>query len=212
MPPVQNNRVMVVDDHTLTAEMTAKYLGSECKGEFEIEHTDSLDGAMELVAANGPYSIILLDVDMPGMQGMRGVERMIEANSPGYVVLFSGQVRFDGALRAIEIGAKGYIPKTLPLRSLANAIRFVSLGEIFLPPSIAKSVRKQQRGRSANGLSETEIEIVRGITKGHTNKDIARDLGLSEVNVKMHVRSICAKLNVTNRTQVAMTAMMRGLA
>ena len=144
--------------------------------------------------------------------GMRGVERMIEANAPGAVVLFSGQVRLDGALRAIEVGAKGFIPKTLPLRSLANAIRFVSLGEIFLPPSFAKSIRTQQRKRATGSLSETELDVVRGVTKGKTNKDIARDLGMSEVNVKMHVRSICAKLNVANRTQIAMTAVMRGLS
>lgn len=212
MQTAQNNRVMVVDDHTLTAEMTARYLASECDGEFLTDHTDTLDGAIELVAANGPYSVILLDVDMPGMQGLRGVERMIEANNPGSVVLFSGQVRLDGALRAIEVGAKGFIPKTLPLRSLVNAVRFVSLGEVFLPPSLAKTVRVQQRQRTAGALSETELEVVRGVTKGQTNKDIARDLGLSEVNVKMHVRSICAKLSVSNRTQVAMTAVMRGLA
>lgn len=204
----ERGSILVVDDHSLTAEMTARYLESEA--DFKTSHRDSLPEAIDLIASDGGFDVVLLDLDMPGMNGLVGVEKVIAENKSGAVVIFSGQVRIEGALKAIELGAKGFIPKTLPLRSLANAIRFVLLGEIFLPPTLTRKNLANQ-GRGSESLTQLEHDVLRGVTRGQTNKDIARDLGLNEVNVKMHVRSICSKLSVKNRTQIAMTAVMQGL-
>lgn len=202
--------VLVVDDHTLTAEMTSAWLHNEAG--FRTAHAESVDSALKVIREDGAYSVLLLDLDMPGMNGVEGVERMVAANAPGSVVLFSGQVRAEGALRAIEMGARGFIPKTLPLKSLANAVRFVALGETFLPHSFAVSQRRPTRRKAQSDvLSPAETDVVKGITRGMTNKAIANELGLSEIMVKAHVRSICAKLNAANRTQIALTAVMQGI-
>lgn len=201
--------VLVVDDHGLTAEMTSFYLQRE--GHLDSDHANSLDEALLKVRAK-IFDIVLLDLEMPGMNGMRGLERMISANAPGSVVLFSGNVRTEGALKAIELGAKGFIPKTLALKSLLNAVRFVAMGEIFLPQSVISGERKSGRTRSdSSELTNAEREVLLRLTKGMTNKDIARELGQSESGVKMTVRAICQKMDVTNRTQIATTAMMQGL-
>lgn len=206
-----NISVLVVDDHTLTAEMTSAWLHNEAG--FRTAHAESVDGALKAIQQDGAYEVLLLDLDMPGMNGVEGVERMVAANAPGAVVLFSGQARAEGALRAIEFGARGFIPKTLPLKSLANAVRFVALGEVYLPQSFAALQRKPgRRGAKTGVLSAAEMDVLKGITRGQTNKAIGSELGLSEITVKAHVRSICAKLNAENRTQVALTALMQGIA
>lgn len=201
--------VLVVDDHRLTCEMTRAYLNNEVG--FSAEHADTVEKAVERIKESGPFDVMLLDLEMPGMNGMQGIERFISLNAPGSVLLFSGYARTEVALRAIEVGAKGFIPKTLPLSSLVNALRFAAAGETYIPHSIAITVTKPDRKRKATTISETEKDVLHGICRGQTNKDIARELNTSEVAVKMHVRSICSKLSVSNRTQIAMTAIAQGL-
>jgi two-component system, NarL family, nitrate/nitrite response regulator NarL len=202
-------KVLVVDDHTLTCELTSAYLRTE--GDMESVHCDSVDQALEMIQKKGPFNVVLVDLEMPSMNGMAGIERFIAATKPGNVILFSGQARMEVALRAIEAGVKGFIPKNLPLKSLCNAVRFVASGETYLPQSFALAFAKPERRKRSTTISSTEKDVLKGICKGHTNKDIARELGLSEITVKMHVRSICSKLNVSNRTQIAMTALAQGL-
>lgn len=202
-------RVLVVDDHSLTCELTSAYLRTE--GGIDSFHCDNVDQALEMIQKKGSFDVVLVDLEMPGMNGMAGIERFIAATKPGNVILFSGQARMEVALRAIEAGVKGFIPKNLQLKSLCNAVRFVASGETYLPPSFALAFAKPERRKRSTTISTTEKDVLRGICRGHTNKDIARELGLSEITVKMHVRSICSKLNVSNRTQIAMTAIEQGL-
>lgn len=203
--------VLVVDDHSLTAELASAWLNHEAG--FRTAHAESVEDALGAIRQNGSFHVLLLDLDMPGMNGVEGVERMVSANLPGAVVLFSGQAQAEGALRAIELGARGFIPKTLPLKSLANAVRFVALGETYLPHSIAALMRSPGRkGRKSGVLTTVELDVVKGIVRGMTNRAIGEELGLTEVTVKAHVRSICSKLSVSNRTQVALTAVSRGIA
>jgi two-component system, NarL family, nitrate/nitrite response regulator NarL len=202
-------KVLVIDDHTLTCELTCSFLHIE--GGFDCAHADSVERAVELIQKTGPFDIVLLDLEMPGMNGMSGIERFITLSKPGYVILFSGSARIEVALRAIEAGVRGFIPKTLPVKSLCNAVRFVAAGETYLPQAFALAFAKPERKKRSTTISTAEKDVLKGICKGQTNKDIARELGLSEITVKMHVRSICSKLSVSNRTQIAMTAIAQGL-
>lgn len=204
-----NNSVLVVDDHRLTCEMTSAYLKNE--GGFTADYADTVEAAAEAIKSNGPYTVVLLDFNMPGMGGIHGVERFVNLNKPGSIVLFSGQVRYEVALRAIESGVRGFIPKDLPLKSLCNAINFVASGETYLPQSVASALSRIDRKRSPSAISEVEFDVMKGICRGQTNKDIARELGITEVAVKMHVRGLCNKLGATNRTQIALTAVSQGL-
>lgn len=201
--------VLIADDHKLLAESLELYLSAD--GGFATDRAESLDEALDSISQKGSYDVVLLDLDMPGMAGLSGVERAIGANGGGRVVLFSGQARQEAALRAMEIGAAGFMPKTLSPKSLVAAIRFVAAGETYFPSSMA---RNRARATSQPGdvqLSNRELQVLRGICDGRTNKDIAADLSLTEVTVKMYVRSVCTKLKASNRTQAAITALATGI-
>lgn len=199
--------ILLADDHTLLAESLELYLRAD--GGFVSERAETLEKALGKIAEHGPFDVVLLDLDMPGMGGLQGLEKAIAANGEGRVVLFSGQARQDVALRAIELGAAGFIPKTLSPKSLATAVRFVAAGEIYFQTSMGRG--RQQDEKSEVQLSQRELQVLRGICEGATNKDIAHELQLTEVTVKMYVRSVCTKLKANNRTQAAIIALSSGM-
>lgn len=199
--------ILLADDHILLAESLELFLKAD--GDFAPQRADTLDKALAKIEEHGPFDVVLLDLDMPGMGGLQGLEKAIAANGEGKVVLFSGQARQDAALRAIEMGAAGFIPKTLTPKSLATAVRFVAAGEIYFPTSMSRTKRPDAPGEVQ--LSQREFQVLRGICEGATNKDIAHDLQLTEVTVKMYVRSVCTKLKANNRTQAAIIALSSGM-
>lgn len=202
--------VLIADDHALLVDMIDIYLQSD--GGFTTARADSLDTALDVISDTGPHDVVLLDLDMPGMHGLQGIESAVRANKGGKVVLFSGQVRQEAIFQALEMGVSGFIPKTLSARSLANAIRFVDSGEVYIPSALSATWARPERRTQAGNISPREMDVLRHICQGKTNKDVARELGLTEITVKMHVRSLCAKMNVTNRTQIAMKSIACGLA
>lgn len=211
MPEVADKSIslLVADDHTLLVDMIETFLIKE--GDFKVARAHSFEETITAISSNDSFDIVLLDLNMPGMNGLQGVQKVIAQNAKGKVVLFSGHAREEGVLKAIEMGARGYIPKILGARSLVNAVRFIHSGEVYVPTSLASRVAKSEYQRDSSLLTSREMSVLRGICNGDTNKAIAAQLGMSEINVKMSVRAICSKLSVTNRTQVAMTAISRGL-
>lgn len=201
--------VLIADDHDLLAEMLETFLKSS--GFKNTARAKSLDEALETISNTGSFDIVLLDWDMPGMDGILGIEKAVAANKNGAVVIFSGYVRQEVIFRALEIGARGFIPKTVTAKSMTNALRFIATGEVYLPSFIAESMALSKKASRQSPLTAKEMEVLRGICRGDTNKDIARDLGLKDVQVKRYVQTISAKLNVSNRTQIAMVALAQGL-
>ena len=205
--PVATISILLADDHVLLAESLELFLRAD--GGFAPQRAETLERALTKIAEHGPFDVILLDLDMPGMGGLQGLEKAIAANGDGKVVLFSGQARQDAALRAIEMGAAGFIPKTLTPKSLATAVRFVAAGEVYFPTTMSRT--KRPDAQSEVQLSQREFQVLRGICEGATNKDIAHELQLTEVTVKMYVRSVCTKLKANNRTQAAIIALSSGM-
>ena len=193
--------ILIGDDHELVRDAIAHMLRSE--PDFLITVAKDATAVLHEIETAGSYEIILLDVNMPGMDGLSGVEDVIRANQDGAVVIFSGQVDDVFVWKAIELGAKGYIPKTLPIRALTSAIRVIASGQTFVPLNRRSETDADTPGY---GLTDSEKSILRKLPKGMTNKEIARIEGFSEVIVKMHMRSICAKLKAKNRTHAAMIA------
>lgn len=199
-------RVLVVDDHTLLVETVVASL----KGEFgfAVDAAGDVDTALAKIARDGPFDAILLDYDVPGMNALDGLRRLKAAND-GRVVLFSGVVNRTTVDLALDQGAGGFIPKTLPLRTLGHAIRLVADGEVFLP---AEFIRRTNAGDGTDfGLKPRELRVLALLCEGLQNKEIGRELGLEEVIVKMDVKSICRKLDVRNRTQAVIAALRQGL-
>lgn len=202
-------RVMIADDHALLVDLVESYLADE--GGFAISKAHDMAEIQAQIRDNGPFDVILLDLDMPGMNGLTGIEQVLALNAGGKVVLFSGLARHEVVVRALELGISGFIPKTISVRSLGNAIRFILSGEVYLPSSLTSGLLRDGKKKSSSLLSPKELEVLKGLCAGSPNKDIARALNVTEITVKMHVRSICSKLNVSNRTQAAMTAISQGL-
>lgn len=201
--------VLVADDHKLLAETVQMFLQTD--GGFAVELAESLEGALHAIQLAGGFDVVMLDLDMPGMGGLGGLDRAVRANAPGRVVLFSGQARQEAAMRALELGAAGFVPKTLSPRSLAAALRFVAAGETYFPSQLSMPARRTESPAPEAQLSLRERQVLRGICDGATNKDIAQSLGLTEVTVKMYVRGVCAKLEAANRTQAAIIALSTGI-
>lgn len=195
-------KIAIADDHSLVREVTALYIAAQLNA--NVRQAGSIEELESLIEREGPFDLILLDLIMPGMQpGLAALDHIIELNHKLPVVLFSGNASPHLVGEALEKGASGYIEKSQSARSLLNAINFVLAGEVYLPITF-----RLHTGRASapddNGLTPKELEVLRGLTNGLMNKEIAQQMGVSEVTVKMHVRSICAKLNVRNRTQAAM--------
>lgn len=198
-------RVLVVDDHALLRDTLASAWSG---GQFSMDDAASVDEASGKIAENGRYDVVLLDYDLPGMQNMCGLRPLIEANN-GAVALFSGVANRMVVERALEAGASGFVPKSLPLRILGHAIRLIADGDVYLPAEYIRNSSEAEEDRI--GLKKRELRVLGYLCEGLPNKEIGRHLGLEETIVKMDVKSICRKLGARNRTQAVIEAQKRGI-
>ena len=198
-------RILVADDHALVRETIAAFLSSE--GESEVSTAGTLDEALEVVKNQGSFDLVFLDYNMPGMEGLKGLRKMISANENRPVAILSGSAPGMLAEEAIEAGAAGYIPKTLASKSMISAARFMAAGETFAPRNLVR----QSSVKGSDLLTDRELDVLRGICRGQANKEIARDHDLHEATVKLHAKTLCRKLGAKNRTHAAMIARDRNL-
>jgi len=112
---------------------------------------------------------------------------------------------------AWEAGAIGFLPKTMGAKSLVDGVRFMAWGEVFVPVKFMTAEGPENDNPLAKGLTPRELEVLGGLCQGLSNKEIARDLDLQEVTIKLHVKTLCRKLDAKNRTQAAMVAKEAGL-
>ncbi len=230
-------RIMVVDDHTLFRDALVQYLERADPG-IELKVAKDFYGAEALLAKDSMYDLVLLDFRMPGMNGHEGLQTLKNKYPDLRIALMSGVAEPEDVTKSMDIGAAGYFPKTLSGKALLKAIQSVLAGQRFMPldqdsrmmPSYyndseisnvkdygEKEPVTQHEEGSVNtvediNLTPREREVLGFLMKGASNKEIARELGLQVVTVKLHVRGICRKLNVKNRTQAAMQAKDLGIA
>jgi two-component system, NarL family, nitrate/nitrite response regulator NarL len=201
-------RILIADDHELLRDVLRSYL--EAEGGFTVETVADLPAALEAIAvAAPPFDLVVLDYGMPGMDGYDGLDQALAASHGRPVALMSGLAPQGVAERVLASRAAGYLPKTLPARSLVNAIRFMAAGETYMPLDLHRP--SQTPDASPSGLSPRELQVLGGLCAGHANKEIARDLGLREPTIKLHVKLLCRKLGARNRTHAAMIARERSL-
>lgn len=197
----QKIKVMVVDDHLLVAETVAAALVN--LDDFDVDLAKDIASAQDLIAANGKYDVILLDYEVPGMDQLKGMTALIDANGGG-VALFSGMVSWINVESALAQGAVGFIPKTTPLRVLVHAIRLICDGEVYLPADYLR--RASMSSADDFGLKPREMRVLAYLCEGLQNKEIGLRIGVDDVIVKMDMRAICRKLGVSNRTQAVIKA------
>lgn len=192
--------VLLVDDHVLFAEVLAARLIGE--GDIRVDLAGSYEAAETKLSAAGAYDVILLDLGMPDMSGMCLLNRVIELSGGVPVAVLSGELAPGTIAEAMRRGAASCFVKKMSVQSLIRGIRFLAEGERFLSAELL-SAFEPARPQLQN-FSPAELAILRGLQDGQTNKEIARELGLSDVTVKTQVRAICVRLGAKNRTHAAM--------
>lgn len=202
-------RILVADDHAMVLEMIEMFLSN--LPDFEVETARTLDGALEKTKDAGGFDLVLLDLIMPGMDGMTGLAKAISANAGKPVAILTGNPTPRNVNDIVEAGAAGIVLKTTPLRTLANAIRFMAAGEQYLPREVTLGRENLQQAIDTP-LTDKEQLVLSYLAEGLANRDIGRAVDIAEPTVKMHVRSICNKLGVKNRTQAVIKAKDLGLA
>ena len=206
-------RILIADDHDLVRDTVSAFL--EREPGLSCETADSLDAATQRIRRSGRFDLILLDYAMPGMNGLDGLARASELNGAGTVAIMSGIAPREVAREALAAGAAGYVPKTTSARSLVAAVHFMLAGEQYAPVEFLARRPDEVRAPGANALAgdltRREGEVLDALCRGLSNKEIALELGLSEVTVKLHVRTLCRKLGARNRTHAVVIAKDAGL-
>lgn len=204
-------RILVVDDHALVRDAIRR-VASDVVPDATIVECASLEEAVSVAQDAAPFDVTLLDLHMPGMQGVDGVRVFCEAFPDTPVAVLSGYFTADDIAEALTLGAKGFIPKTMSLEKIFDAARMVAQGHYYIPPEILAIIRdrKPQAAEEHSGpgadlreysLTSREEEVLRLLVEGLTNKAIALRLDLQEVTVKLHLRKIYRKIGVQNRAQ-----------
>ncbi len=230
--------LLIADDHALFRDAMSQYVERSNPGSI-VDGVASLDEAFRKLdtTKNNP-DLVLLDLNMPGMHGMLGFSKFREKYPKLPVALLSGIAEAEDVQRAMDLGAIGYFPKTLSGRALLKAIELVLAGEKFIPvdsktngltPSYyndgtvnklpvtlplktsAPAAPYGTMPTSKIKLTPRENDVLLCLCRAQSNKDIARALGLQDVTIKLHVRSICRKLDVSNRTQAVLKSFELGL-
>jgi DNA-binding NarL/FixJ family response regulator len=208
---VDKIRLLVADDHPMLREGLVAVLGTQPDFEVVGEAADG-DEVVRLAESLDP-DVILLDLEMPGTDGVGALERLRDAGSRARTVVFTAydtDARILGSLRA---GARGYLLKGASRQEIFGAIRTVQAGGSLLEPAVADRLlgRIEEDIPQNRRLTSRELEVLALLARGLKNAEIAERLFISERTVKFHVGSILAKLEAQNRTEAARIAVRRGL-
>ncbi|QHS53084.1 response regulator transcription factor [Edaphobacter sp. 12200R-103] len=198
-------RILAVDDHPLLREGIAATIGSEEDIELVADAVNGRE-AIELFRHHRP-DVTLMDLQMPDMNGIEAIVAIRkEFPTARFVVLttYQGDVQ---AVRALRAGASGYLLKSMLRKDLLDTIRAVHAGKRRIPPEIASELANYMM---EDALTEREIEVLRRVASGNSNKIIGAQLNVSEATIKGHMKSILSKLGANDRTHAVTIAIKRG--
>jgi two-component system, NarL family, response regulator LiaR len=205
--------ILIVDDHAVVRRGARAYL--EAQSDFIVVGDVGSGGEAVLLAADLAPDVMLMDLLMPGMDGVQAT-RLVKQKSPcSQVIVLTSYHEDEHIFPAIRAGALSYLLKDISLPDLADAIRKASHGEVAMHPHIAARVVQELDGAPSHDMASyarlSEREVLHLIAEGLSNADIAAQLVISEKTVKSHVRNILSKLHLVDRTQAAIFAWRKGL-
>ncbi|WP_030203064.1 response regulator transcription factor [Streptomyces sp. NRRL S-87] len=205
-------RVLLVDDHQVVRRGLRTFL--EVQDDIEVvgEAGDGEEGVAR--AEELRPDVVLMDIKMPGTDGIDALRRLRERGNPARVLIVTSFTEQRTVVPALRAGAAGYVYKDIDPDALAGAIRSVHAGHVLLQPEVAGVLLAQDEAPSTSrggALTEREREVLGLIADGRSNREIARALVLSEKTVKTHVSNILMKLDLADRTQAALWAVRHGL-
>ena len=202
-------RILVTDDHPVVRAGLSGMLS----GEPDFEVVGEAQNGKEAVTFVGELKpdVVLMDLRMPEMDGVTAIEHIKSSYPDVHVLVLTTYESDADILRAIETGATGYLLKDTPREELFGAIRTVAQGQSPLAPGVAARLMQRVRDPEEEGLSTREIEVLELVAHGTSNKEIAKQLWVSETTVKSHMLHIFDKLGVTDRTAAVTEALKRGI-
>lgn len=206
--------VMITDDHSMIREGLKQLL--ELEGEFKViaEAADGIECINKLETVRP--DVLLLDINMPNMNGLEVLQKLKEMKIKMKVLILTIHSEVEYLLKAVDIGVSGYILKDSESAELKKAITTVVNGENYIQPSLipllnAKMIDRDSDTIKIESLTKRELEVLKNLSYGMYNKEIAEKLDISERTVKNHISNIFKKLEVTDRTQAAVFAIRNNL-
>lgn len=208
-------RVILADDHNVLRQGMAQVLDMQSDVQV-VAQADNGAEAVRLAAKHQP-DIVLMDINMPGMDGVEAARRITASFPETGVIILTMYRRDDYVFEAIKAGANGYLLKEVELEELLDAIRAVARGEAVIDSAIASRVlaefrRPEPAVEEEPDLAERDIEILRLLAQGLSNQDIADQLFIAEKTVRNRLSGIFRRLHLENRTQAALYAIQEGIA
>ena len=199
-------RVVIIDDHVVVRAGLRYIIEADPELAFAGEFGGGV-GAEEFVAEKDP-DVVLLDVRMPDRSGIDALKDILAANPKARVVMLTTSDAEEDVFRAIEEGALGYVMKESELEVISAAVRSAMAGEVYMTDEVRK-IYETRKG--SKGLSAREAQVIKVAATGANNKEIAKEMGLSENSVKMFLKRAFFKLGASNRAEAVQLAVKRGL-
>jgi DNA-binding NarL/FixJ family response regulator len=202
-------RLVIADDHPVVRDGLSGMFTADPGFEVLGEAGDGAE-AVRLAQVLSP-DVILMDLRMPGMDGVTAIAELAKRGSAARVLVLTTYDTDNLVVRAIEAGATGYLLKDAPRAELLHAVRAAARGQAVLSPSVASALMSRVREPAEEPLSQRELEVLRLVAAGTTNREAAARLFISEATVKTHLLHIYAKLGVNDRAAAVATGFERGL-
>lgn len=199
-------RILVVDDHFMVRMGLCASLNVE-PDMLVVAEAANGEEALRAFRQHQP-TLVLMDVGLQGMSGIETAAAILREFAGTHILMLSSHAREEEIYRALQVGAAGYILKSAVREQFLHAIRQVCRGESYVDPSVTSLLAARISHRS---LTSRELEVLRMVVKGLSNKEIAAALNIAEVTVKLHVSHVLEKLNVKDRTHAATEALKRGI-
>lgn len=204
-------KIILADDHVLFRDGFA-LLFQQLESGAAVLQAGDLDQVMELAARHADADLVLLDLNMPGMNGLAGIGRIRGAYPQLPVIVLSATESKDIVQAVLEAGASGFIPKSSRSAVMQSAIRLVLSGGLYLPAQLLQAAPTGTGGSDARvRLTDRQRDVLRLLAAGMSNKQICRELNLGEGTIKVHVAAVYRALEVANRTEAANVARRLGL-
>ncbi len=212
-------KILVVDDHSLITDALS-VLFLDLDPAAEVLTTRTAEGGMELLEKNPDLDLVVLDLGMPGVSGTSLLESMVAHSPEMKILVLSGQQDPRNVMRVLQLGAAGFVPKSMASDTLLAAVKFVLSGGVYIPADLLEEVnrvamigtpeRPREVGATRVELTERQEQVLHLLARGAPIKIICRELGLSEGTVKTHVTAIYRAFNASNRTEALLAARRHG--
>ncbi len=202
-------KILLVDDHKLVRAGLVLVLQQMEEG-IELIEAGTGREAISIAKEQPDINLVLMDLDLPEGSGLDALSAIHTENSQMAVVILSAMEDQAMVSRAMELGARGFIPKSATGEVMLNSLRLVLSGGVCLPSGYGETAHPEN-GEDLPNLTQRQMEVLRFMAQGNSNKEIARELGISENTVRVHISAIISALDATNRTEAAYSAMRLGL-